>query len=598
MKKRSTARGAAHAGSPAEQRPAPRAARAAVAVRLAAVAAVAVAVLVYLPALGNGFIWDDPLVLAQLRAMHSWGDLIVMPPQVPRYYYRPVIFISYLIDRALGGEAPFWFHLSVIALHALNCLLVFRLAAYVFGQDVALAAAGAVLFAVLPTHVESVAWMAGRSDVIVCTFLLLTVLLAVRRESPWTAWAGGVTFLLALLSKEMAISGLLIVPALDWLSTRRLYWRRYTPLLVATVAYFALRQRSVGALVGGAPVPIAGDVVLDLLRALGYYFVRTFAPVGLSPYVPTVPDSPVFLLAGVLAPLAAAGLIYRTWPQARWPLAFLLLWFALTLAPSLTVIIRRSASAPVADRYLYVPSVATCLLAAWGVFALARWKGLTSRWPLGILAALSAVLAIAAASYARVWTDNLTFWSDVASKTPQDALVQRELATALLERGRLDDAERALQQALALPGDPEGRVMAYSNLGVIYRRQARFADSIAAFESALQLTRHPALYHNLGMTLMAKGEHDQRQGDTTAVLAGVRQARNALETALTLEDPPGPQSFLADWDPAKTHALLGQVLNSLGDRGGARQHLQTALRLQPTGPVADVTRRYLERIPP
>jgi hypothetical protein len=82
------------------------------------------------------------------------------------------------------------------------------------------------------------------------------------------------------------------------------------------------------------------------------------------------------------------------------------------------------------------------------------------------------------------------------------------------------------------------------------------------------------------------------------VLAGVRQARSALETELTLEDPPGPQSFLADWDPAKTHALLGQVLNSLGDRGGARQHLQTALRLQPTGPVADVTRRYLERIPP
>src|SRR5215470_14069743 len=94
--------------------------------QMAAALIVATAFLVYIPALRNGFIWDDPLVLQQLRAIHGLGDLVVMPPQIPRYYYRPLIFVSYLIDRSLGGELPFWFHLSVIALHALNCLLVFR----------------------------------------------------------------------------------------------------------------------------------------------------------------------------------------------------------------------------------------------------------------------------------------------------------------------------------------------------------------------------------------------------------------------------------------------------------------------------------------
>src|SRR5262249_52843591 len=153
--------------------------------------------------------------------------------QIPRYYYRPLIFVSYLVDRALGGEAPFWFHLSVVAFHALNCLLVFRLAQHLFRDDVTIAAGSALLFAVLPTHVESVAWMAGRSDVIVCTFLLLTVLLLMQRPAAWSAWLGGVTFLLALLAKEMAIAALLVVPTLDWLSTRRLYWSRYLPLLLA-----------------------------------------------------------------------------------------------------------------------------------------------------------------------------------------------------------------------------------------------------------------------------------------------------------------------------------------------------------------------------
>ena len=566
---------------------------------MAAAVAVAAAVLVYLPALRNGFIWDDPLVLQQLRAIRAWGDLVVMPPQIPRYYYRPLIFVSYLIDRALGGETPFWFHLSVIALHALNTLLVFRLAAYVFRQDVIIAAASAVLFAVFPTHVESVAWMAGRSDVIVCTFLLLTVLLSVRRDAAWTAWMGGVTFFLALLCKEMAITGLLVVPALDWLSTRRLYWRRYAPLLLAGIAYFALRQRSVGAFVGGEPVPAAAaQLALDLLRAVGFYLVRSLAPVRLCAYVPTVPDAAIYLAAGVLLPLAAAVLLYRAWGQARWPLAFLLAWFALTLAPSLTVIVRRSASAPVADRYLYVPSVASCMLVAWAIVSVTRRQRLSVRWPLGIVAILSAVLGISAATYARVWTDNFTFWSDVAAKVPQDALAHRQLALALLDRGQLDDAERTLQQALALPSDAEGRVMAYSNLGVIYRRKGRFTDAIGAFESALRIAPHPALYHNLGMTLMAKVEQEQRQGDTASVLNDVRQARSAFETALTLQDGPGGQTFLQEWDPAKTHALLGQVLNSLGDRAGAREHLQTALRLEPTGPIADVTRRYLEKVPP
>src|SRR5579862_6787388 len=174
----------------------------------------ACAVLVYLPALRNGFIWDDPLVLQQLRAIHAWSDLITMPPQIPRFYYRPVIFVTYLIDRAIGGETPLWFHASVIASHALNSLLVFVLARHLFGKHSGIPLASAVLFAVAPIHVESVAWMAGRSDVVACTFLLLTVLLSLHRDAAWTAWLAALAFFLALLSKETAVSGLVLIPAL------------------------------------------------------------------------------------------------------------------------------------------------------------------------------------------------------------------------------------------------------------------------------------------------------------------------------------------------------------------------------------------------
>ena len=140
--------------------------------------------------------------------------------------------------------------------------------------------------------------------------------------------------------------------------------------------------------------------------------------------------------------------------------------------------------------------------------------------------------------------------------------------------------------------------MTYNNLGNLYRRLKRYDDAQHAFESGLSIAPHPTLYHNLGMTLMARLEQENAAGDQAAVQRDIVRTRDAFERALSLGSAPGAvQTFLA-WDGAKTHALLGQVLNSMGDRVGARQHLEASLRLQPTGPAADLTRRYLQQVPP
>jgi tetratricopeptide (TPR) repeat protein len=171
------------------------------------------------------------------------------------------------------------------------------------------------------------------------------------------------------------------------------------------------------------------------------------------------------------------------------------------------------------------------------------------------------------------------------------------LGTALIDRGRLDEAERALQQAAAAQAGPEGRAMTYGNLGNLYRRQGRYDDALRAFETGLKVAAHPVLYHNLGMTLMVKIEQEQRAGDQQAVQRDITKARDAFEQALRIGTAPGaPPAFRQEWDAAKTHALLGQVLFSMGDRAGAREHLEAALQLEPSGPVADVTRQYLKQM--
>ena len=556
------------------------------------------AIAVYLPALRNGFIWDDPTVLLQMRAIHSLGDLLVMPPIIPKFYYRPFVFVTYLIDRAFGGETPFWFHASVIGWHAVNTLLVFVLARQLFPADPTIPGAGAVLFAVFPTHVESVAWMAGRSDVIVCTFVLLTVLLFMDRERPWSVWLGGVTYLLALLSKEMAVACLIVVPLID-IASRRLSVTRYIPLLAATGIYFMMRRASLGAFVGGMTTGAAPAALgLDVARAIGFYVARAIVPTGLCAYIPEVPTNPFYLLIGIIAPVLGVSLLLVSWRRGRWQVGVLITWFFVTLAPSLTVIIRRSASAVVADRYLYVPTVASCILAAWIIVKLVESRRLPTRWSVSAVACLSVIFALQTVPYTRVWTDNLTFWSDVAAKVPHDALPHREVAAALQERGRLADAEPELLRAVAATSTREGQLMTYSNLGNLYRRLQRYDEAQAAFEAGMKIGAHPALYHNLGMTLMAKIEQEQKRGDQAAVMRDIVKAREAFEHALAMGSMPGAAQTFLEWNAAKTHALLAQVLFSLGDRAGAREHLGTALRLEPTGPLAEATRQYMKKLEP
>jgi protein O-mannosyl-transferase len=555
------------------------------------------AVVVYLPALRNGFVWDDPLVLQQLRAIHSVGDLLVLPPIIPKFYFRPVVFVSYLVDRWLGGETPFWFHASVIAFHGLNTLLVFGLARQLFPTAWLVASGGALLFAVFPTHVESVAWMAGRSDVLVCTFMLASVLLYTRRGEQWSSWLGGLAFFLALLSKEMALACVAIIPLLDLLSTQRLIWSRYVPLAIAVVGYFALRQHGLGMFIGGTPTAVpAGQVADDLGRAVGFYLVQAIVPVHLSAYVPDVPASALYLAVGVIGVTAGIAATAASGRAVQWQVGFLVAWFFLTLAPSLTVILRRSASAVVADRYLYVPTVASCLLVVWGILWLAdRWR-LPPRAALALVGALCLVFSLQVTHYSRVWTDNLTFWTDVAAKTPGDSMPQRELAAALVERQLFPEAEAALQRALAGKSDREGLAMTYNNLGILYRRLERYDDAEQAFHKGLAIAPHPMLYHNLGMALMKRIEAASRRGDQAAVLRDLTQARQAFEAAIRLGNAPGASTAFAEWSAAKSHALLGQILLSLGDRAGAQQELETALRLEPSGPVADATRQYMKRL--
>lgn len=541
------------------------------------------ALAVYAPTLRFGFIWDDPLVLDQLRRFRSPIDLLRFPPGVPRFYYRPVTFASLLADRWLGGGEPLWFHASVVAAHAFAVALVYAVSRAVLPVRPAAAALGALLFAVHPVHVESVAWIAGRSDVLATVFLLMGLLIWLRGVSRISAPAAAAAMLFAILAKEVALVGIVLFPAAELALGKRVAPGRLAWLVAAVAVALGLRVLGLGSLSGAADsVPHPVDVLWALPGALGWYALQTVFPYRQVPWVPEIPEGGLWVSAGLLALVLSAVVAVAAWRRSQRALSFALLWYWAALAPSLLVVVRVSASAPVADRYLYLPSVALAFLVAWSTELL---RGRARRAVGAAVLVLCGVSSLSIVARAEVWQDDLHFWSHLVAVQPDEPMPRRELAAAFLRRGDLVAAQTHLEEALRLATDPAEQVMTWTAWGNLALRQDRLDSAAEAFDNAIRLRAHPFALNGLARVEMRRAEVAQLKGDMTAAIHHIVRARDILRRSLQLD----PQDD-------RSHALLGQVLLALGDRKDARYHFLESLRLRPEGPVAAINRRYLQQL--
>jgi protein O-mannosyl-transferase len=359
------------------------------------VAVFIVAAAMYVPSLWNGFAYDDHAIIRLDDRVHdlgSVGRLLTEPywRDSDLGLYRPLASISYALDWAVSGDSAAWFHAINILWNAAVCVLVFALlAAFV---PLAPAAAGALIFAVHPVHVEAVANIVGRAEVMAAFFVLLAMVLWSRmpadtRVEPRRLAVLALCYALALLSKESAI----MLPALlalvdvargtlrpdsagDWL---RRHARVIGVLGVVAVVYLLVRTAVIGELGPGRVDPAldladySGARILTALQ--GWPFIMRlllFPRVLLSDYgprviMPTTSWTPAAVLGGIiLGGLVAGGVV--AWLRGRGRLAFALLFLPVAFLPVSNLII--PIGVIVAERALYLPSLA---LAAGVAFAAA-----------------------------------------------------------------------------------------------------------------------------------------------------------------------------------------------------------------------------------
>ncbi len=572
----------------------------------AALALVALTVVAYAPAFRAGFIWDDDSYVTDNHALDDGAGLAriwLEPGAVPQYY--PLTFTSFWLERRVFGDRPAGYHVTNVLLHALNAVLVWRVLVALGVPGAWLAAA---IFAVHPVHVESVAWVTERKNVLsgagwLAALLAAITLAEVGDDDPRAAERRrrlsvlvATCFVASLLAKTVTCTLPVVLALLLWWKCERLGARELRSLLplfalglgLALVTIW-MERTHVGA--HGAPWELSSAARLLVAgRALWFYAARLLWPHPLVFVYPRWTVDP-----GALAqwgfPLAAAGVALAAWALrarlGRWPLAALL-GFAVTLAPALGFVdVYPMRYTFVADHYQYLASLfliapAAALLAA----GASRLGGVP---PAIVAAPLLAVLVLVTWHHAAVFHDPETLWHDVIAHDPDGTMARVNLGMWLHQHGRSAEAVTMLASALRLdPDDAEVQ----GDLGIVLAALGRADEARPHLERAVALAPESAVAHNnLGNALAADGHLDEAAAQyrtATALDAHYADAQNNLANVLVQQGKTAEAishyeaALAADPRYVAAHTNLATVLGRLGRNDDAIAHLRAALRLDPT----------------
>lgn len=513
--------------------------------------------------------------------------------------WHPVTWISHMLDVELFGLDAGKHHLVNVVLHTVNSLLLF-VALLLMTGAVWRSAFVAALFAVHPTHVESVAWIAERKDVLSAWFWLLALIAYWRYTRTPSALRYGLLSLLfacGLMAKPMVVTLPLTLLLLDVWPLRRMKRESWRRLVLEKVPLFGMAiasgivtfvvQRAAGAV---KPLDVLPPARRLASAVLGYaeYVGKTIWPTDLALLYPHPPE--VSWMAVTASAIALAGItvaaVWWGWRSGRGYLLTGWLWFVITLVPVIGLV--QVGSQRMADRYTYVPTIGLFVVAAWGGAELIRRWRIPSFAVATVAIALTSANAVLARRQAARWESSISIWRHTVAVTRDNARAHNHLGHALAAAGQDDEAARQFERALELnPNSPE----ALNNYGALLARRGRPDAAAEAFARALELV--PQLPHardNLAMALTQAGrpqeaivhfaelarerpsdaEVHRHLGVALAMSGRYTEAVSALQRAVDLAP-----------NDARARNALGAALGSLGREDEALAQYQRAVQLDP-----------------
>lgn len=520
--------------------------------------------LVYLPSIQNGFVnWDDNNYVYQNLHIRSLGfDFFKWIFGFHASNWHPLTWVSHAIDYALWGLNPTGHHFSSIILHSMNtflvALLIFTMlnnlksykaesvvqqkSQYNFALTTSLIAAA--LFGIHPIHVESVAWISERKDVL-CAFFVLSSLImyvqfVIRKEQNKRHFyfASLFFFMLALMSKPMAVTLPIILLLMDIYPFKRLSFqitREDKTILKEKIPFFILSlfstmltiiaQQAGGSIKSFTAYPLGTRLVMAI-KGIFFYLSKMIIPAGLAPYYPYPVDISLFSFQyafPIVFFLIISIFCFLLWKRGK--KIFLTIWvcYIVTLIPVIGII--QIGQQAAADRYTYLPSIGIFLLLGLGIATGIEKVGL--QHPVFLkkrksIAALPIILVFCLLTgltihQTKIWKNSLSLWNAELQMFPNvyTAYVSRGLAYT--DSGNYTEALSDFEKAIKM--EPYNALL-YMNRGVVLAKMKNYRAALEDYTTAIKLD--PLLtpaYYNRGLMFLNSGIYYDAMIDFTIVIS-------------------------------------------------------------------------------
>ena len=475
------------------------------------------------------YVTNNPHVLAGL----SWANVGWAFTTERAMYVHPLTWMSHMLDCDLYGLRPWGHHLTNLIFHTLSTVLLFLVLARMTGRTWPSALAAA-LFAVHPLHVESVAWVAERKDVLSMFFWTAGLgVYAWHRQRPSVGRyaATAALFLLGYMSKPMVVTFPFVLLLLDYwplgqvdhtapfktmaekllrLAVEKIPLFLMTLAMCAITVLMQMRGENLGF---GAKVSLANRCA-NAVVVYVLYLVKTVCPSGLAIYYPHPLSRPAWQVAGAAVVLIAITLFAvremrrRPWLLVGW------LWYLGTLVPVIELV--QAGSFSHADRYTYIPLIGIFVMVAWGLDEIWATRRVPTAAGACAAALLVAAYALAAAHQTAYWKNSETLIRHALDATTDNAVARNNLGATLSNQGKREAAREQYQRALLI--DP-AYVRSIDNLGALLFEEGKCDEAMEKYNAVVAINpRYLPTRVNLGTALAKACKYEEAEAQFAVAL--------------------------------------------------------------------------------
>jgi tetratricopeptide (TPR) repeat protein len=557
----------------------------------------------YFNIFGNEFVWDDHVFILDNADIRSFSNLPLFFSQDVDGLYRPLRSLHYAFIYSLAGKNEFLYHFNGLFLHIVISILVFLIIFEIVGRrNIALITA--LIFAVHPIHTGRVTNITAGFDLFGIFFMLLAFYFYVKFSKlnlKKYFLFSLLFFLIAVFSSEEAIVLPLIIILYEFCFNREKFNKKglknniiknYLPYFVIALFYIIVRFFVIG-VKGRLEEYLAGNFFLTMLtmfKVYVYYIYLLIIPVNLTLFreveaVVSIFDFKVLLSFLILASIIILALKYYNKNKI---IFFAVFWFFITLIPFSNIL---PLQVFMAERYLYVPSIAFSLLLSYLFISIFNYnfknKNIVRYGVVVFIILLLSFYIFSMVNRNNDFKDNLTLWSKTVSTNPENSRAHDNLGFTYDHAG---DVEKALEEfEISVRLQPDN-FRALGNLGVAYAKLKRYNESIDVLEISIEIRKYYKTYDKLGLVYVELDMKDKAISQFKEAIKINHRYAKAHNDLATVYGRIGEfdlallefnEAIRIDRDYADAHYNLGVLLEFLKQNDLARKEFEIAFKLEP-----------------